>query len=249
MNPRLEISVVMPVFNGARWLPESIASIQRQSQADLEFIVVDDGSTDDTAAVVRRCAPAARYFRQENQGQAAARNAGLRQARGALIAFLDHDDAWPEGSLAARVQALKDTPTALYVMGRTRFLELTPPEPWVSPNLGAGLFRRAVFERVGMFNEACRLAEDVEWFFRLRELALPAITLEFETLLYRRGTGGVTHARTWRDPEMLRTVRDSLARRRAAAGVAAELPLLSGSARDPRAAGFSAPHEPEQPAD
>lgn len=234
------ISVIMPVFNGAAWLAESLASVRRQQVAGLELIVVDDGSTDGSAAVLRACAPEATYFRQENRGPSAARNAGLDRARAGLIAFLDQDDLWPDGSLEVRLQALQADARALFVLGRTRFLFAGPGQdtaPWVSPNLGAGLYRREVFARLGRFNEATRLTDDVEWSLRLREAGLPYVTLSEETLHYRRGTGGVTSGRTWRDAELLATVRESLARRRQAGGPAQELPLLSGARQDPRATG------------
>jgi len=227
----------MPVFNGARWLPESLGSIVRQGLPGLEVIVVDDGSTEEIESVVRAHCPAAGYFRQANRGPAAARNAGVSRARGACVAFLDQDDTWPDGSLAARLRALADDPAALFVLGRTRFVAAPgAPEPWVATNLGAGLYRRELFERVGLLNERCGLTEDVEWFLRMREAGVPYVTLAEVTLHYRRGTGGITHGRSWGETEVLATLRASLARRRAS-GAAPELPLLSGSKDNPRAAG------------
>ena len=246
MTPPPAISVVMPVYNGGAWLATALDSIQRQARPDLEIILIDDGSTDGIAQLARRLAPDAHCFRQENRGCAAARNAGVARARGDWIAFLDVDDTWPEGSLAARVRALEANPTALFVLGRTRFVAApAAAEPWVATNLGAGLYRRELFARVGPFNEACRLADDVEWFMRIREQGMPYVTLPDETLHYRRDTGGLTAGRSWRDPELATVVRASLARRRRADGRAQELRLLSGSRHDPRATGRvnSAPHD------
>lgn len=231
------ISVVMPVFNGARWLPESLDSIVRQEVPGLEVIVIDDGSTEEIESVVRAHCPAAGYFRQVNRGPAAARNAGVARARGACVAFLDQDDTWPDGSLAARLRALADHPAALFVLGRTRFVAASgAPEPWVATNLGAGLYRRSLFERVGLLNESCGLTDDVEWFLRVREAGVPYVTLAEVTLHYRRDTGGITHGRSWGETEVLATLRASLARRRVG-GAAGELPLLSGSKDNPRTAG------------
>jgi glycosyltransferase involved in cell wall biosynthesis len=232
------VSVIMPVYNGACWLPESLASIRRQAVPGLEIIVFDDGSTEDIAPVVRMHCPEARYLRHENRGPAATRNVALGHATGALITFLDHDDVWPDGSLAARLRALAENPAALFVLGRTRFLATgETPDPWVGTNLGAGLYRRELFSRVGLLNERCEFIEDVEWFLRVREAGLPYVTIADVTLHYRRGTGGVTHGRSWGEAEVLATVRASLSRRRQAGAVAPELPLLSGSKTDPRAAG------------
>jgi len=232
------VSVILPVYNRTRWLPESLASIRRQAVPDLEIIVLDDGSTEDVAGVVRVHCPEARYVRQENRGPAAARNAALAHATGAFIAFLDHDDVWPDGSLAARLRALVENPAALFVLGRTRFLATgETPEPWVSPNLGAGLYRRELFARVGLLNEQHEFMEDVEWFLRVREARLPYVAIADVTLHYRRDTGGLTQGRSWGEAAVLSTVRASLARRRQAGAAATELPLLSGSKTDPRAAG------------
>ncbi len=238
------LSVIMPVYNGARWLPESLASIRRQAVAGVEVVVVDDGSAEDVAAVVRAHCPEARCFRQENRGPAAARNSGLEQAAGTLIGFLDHDDVWPDASLAVRVRALEENPAAFFVLGRTRMLATREtPDPWVSPNLGAGLYRRDLFDAVGLFNERREFSEDVEWFLRVRESGLPYVTIPDVSLHYRRGTGGVTRGRSWGDAEVLATLRASLARRRQAGGEAYDLPLLSGSKQDPRASGL-VNHEP-----
>lgn len=240
------ISVVMPVYNGARWLAESLGSIRRQNMTGIETVVVDDGSTDESAAVVRREAPAAIYICQENRGASAARNRGIAAATAGLIAFLDQDDVWPEESLKLRWEALEADPAALFVLGRTRLMGGSEEqEPWVSPNLGAGLYRRELFARVGAFNEATRLLDDTEWFFRIREARLPYVTLAGVTLDYRQGTDGITSGGSWRDPELLATLRASLARRRAGGRNAEELQLLSGAQHDPRAAG-PVNHEPDR---
>ena len=88
------VSVVIPVYNQAQYLTSAIQSVLAQTYRDFEIIVVDDGSTDDTPYVAQQSGDAIRYIRQENQGQAAARNAGIRQAQGEYIALLDSDDQW-----------------------------------------------------------------------------------------------------------------------------------------------------------
>jgi len=100
------VSVIIPAYNGAAFLPEAIDSVLAQDYEPLEILVVDDGSTDDTHDVLRPYAPRIRYFYQENRGPSAARNLGIERARGDLIAFLDADDRWLPGKLAAQVAAL-----------------------------------------------------------------------------------------------------------------------------------------------
>jgi glycosyltransferase involved in cell wall biosynthesis len=84
----------MPTFNRADTIKRAIRSVQAQTFTDWELIVVDDGSTDDTAARIEGCDPRLKLIRQENQGTAGARNTGLRASAGSYIAFLDSDDEW-----------------------------------------------------------------------------------------------------------------------------------------------------------
>jgi glycosyltransferase involved in cell wall biosynthesis len=88
------VSVVIPTYNRARFLPAAVASIRAQTHRCAEVVIVDDGSTDDTAQVVARLGDGIRYLRQDNAGPAAARNSGIAAARGDVIAFLDTDDRW-----------------------------------------------------------------------------------------------------------------------------------------------------------
>jgi glycosyl transferase family 2 len=99
------VSVIIPAFNAGRYLDEAVASVLRQTHSDLEIIVVDDGSTDDTKAVMDRYAghSSVRYLRQQNRGPGAARNTGALIARGEYLAFLDADDAFVPDSVEARV--------------------------------------------------------------------------------------------------------------------------------------------------
>jgi len=246
------ISIITPVYNGEACLPAALASIRRQDRPDLEHIIIDDGSKDDTAGVVRRLAPAARYFYQPNGGCPAARNAGLARVRTPLVAFLDADDEWPADALRHLAAALQAHPEALFVLGRTRFLSKAGdpmPAPWVSPNLGAGLYRREAYEQVGNFNVHCDVTEDIDWFLRAREKSIPYVTIEAETLHYWRRPGSQTAGKSWDDTTLKASIRASLARRRlAGGGQARELNFLSGSAQDPRATGLvNQANEPGQP--
>ncbi len=102
------VSVVVPAYNQAAYLPEAIDSALAQSLPPLEVIVVDDGSTDDTPAIAMAYGDRVSYIRQPNRGLAAARNTGLDAARGNLVGLLDADDAWSSGYLASMVR-LTDT--------------------------------------------------------------------------------------------------------------------------------------------
>ena len=89
-----EVSVIIPTYNCARYLTEAIDSVLSQTFKDFEVLVIDDGSTDDTGAVVSRYGAPVRYVRQENSGVAVARNRGIEESRGRYVAFLDADDTW-----------------------------------------------------------------------------------------------------------------------------------------------------------
>ena len=107
-----KVSVVIPACNQAGYLTESIQSVLSQTYNDYEIIVVDDGSTDDTRAVVERMGGGIRYVWQENQGLAGARNTGIRAARGEYVALLDSDDAWLPSFLASMMSLAKANPDA-----------------------------------------------------------------------------------------------------------------------------------------
>ena len=107
------VSVVIPTFNRAYCLPIAIGSLQQQTYQDWEAVVVDDGSTDDTEATVKRLAeadPRIRYHRRKNGGVSAARNTGLELAEGAWIGFLDSDDAWEHWKLSAQIACFDSLP-------------------------------------------------------------------------------------------------------------------------------------------
>jgi glycosyltransferase involved in cell wall biosynthesis len=101
------VSVIVPAFDCADFLADAVGSVRAQGQPDLEIIVVDDGSRDGTPAVIRSLGGGIRSLRQPNQGPASARNAGLAQARGRFIAFIDADDLWAPTKIGAQLEALR----------------------------------------------------------------------------------------------------------------------------------------------
>jgi glycosyltransferase involved in cell wall biosynthesis len=109
------VSVVMPTFNRARFLHAAVASIRAQTYRCLEIVIVDDGSTDDTAAVAAALGDEVRYVRQPNAGPAAARNRGIADANGELIAFLDTDDRWLPTKIERQVAVLRRDPAIALV--------------------------------------------------------------------------------------------------------------------------------------
>jgi glycosyltransferase involved in cell wall biosynthesis len=123
-----EVSVIIPSYNSARYLADALDSVLNQTFRDFEVLVIDDGSTDDTNAVVGRYGEAVRYIYQRNSGVAAARNRGISESCGRYIGFLDADDTWGHDKLEAQVGALHRNPR--YLASYTAFTvvrsDLTP---------------------------------------------------------------------------------------------------------------------------
>lgn len=231
------VSVIIPVFNGERFLREAVQSVLDQNYAPLEIIVVDDGSTDGTAAVARNLADTVRYLHQANQGPAAARNRGIEHAKGSLLAFADTDDLWPAGKLALQLPYLTRDPTIEIVLGRIQQVRLSETvqghthaeefaDPAFSVNLGSAIIRKSVFERVGLFDETMRYSEDVDWFMRAREAGAAIVTIDAVTLFYRQHEQNMTRGKSTSELNVLKALKRSLDRRREQTGVASALPTF-----------------------
>ena len=191
--------MIVPVYNGAAFIGEAIASILAQPVAEpLEIIVVDDGSTDATVAALARFAGRIRLVQRANGGVSAARNSGLAVANGTIIGFLDADDLWTDRHLVTLLPLLAGDDRPAVARGRTRIVPLTAPEApgqeLTQPVLvGAALYRRDVVDRVGGFDEALRLGEDIDFSARIAEAGFREVRDDAVVLLYRRhGAATVT---------------------------------------------------------
>jgi len=120
------VSVIISCYNQAHYLPSAVYSVLAQTFADWEAIIVDDGSTDDTGNVAAQFTDARiHYIHQENRGLSAARNSGIRAARGEYLAFLDADDEWEPHFLEVCLTTLANQKTATAVVTRARFIDET----------------------------------------------------------------------------------------------------------------------------
>ncbi|MDS3861160.1 glycosyltransferase family A protein [Thermosynechococcaceae cyanobacterium BACA0444] len=194
------ISVIIPVYNGEHFLAEALASIHAQNYDPLELIVVDDGSMDNSAEIAKADSRV-RYFYQENQGQAVARNNGIIQAKGDLITFLDQDDVWPKGSLINLVEILQKMPDVALVHGLVQEYNyclddskfyISDRIPYWHVNLGSALFRKSIFFKVGLLSDGLKGCDDIEWFMRAWYQEVPNYSLEKVTLHYRRHDNNMT---------------------------------------------------------
>jgi glycosyltransferase involved in cell wall biosynthesis len=229
------LTVIVPVRDARDYLADALESVAEQGFADPEVLVVDDGSTDGSADVVAGVAPQARVLRHVTPcGPAAARNTALREARGELIAFLDADDVWVPGALRTLWGCLQERPETQFVVGATELVRMPErsardAEPVsllparVAFFLPATLFRRGVFERVGMLDETLTFGEDSDWFLRAREAGVPYLLSASKVLLYRRHERNMTSGKDLRTLFVPQTIVRSLRRRREA-GAVKELP-------------------------
>ncbi|MFT6915422.1 MAG: glycosyltransferase involved in cell wall biosynthesis [Motiliproteus sp.] len=122
------VSVIIPSFNSRTYIAEAVDSILAQGVEDIEIIIVDDGSTDDSAMFIKSYTPLVCIIFQKNAGPAAARNRGIREAKGRYLAFLDADDVWVTGKLAAQLAFMEENPTISICYGSFR--------PWLSDTSG-----------------------------------------------------------------------------------------------------------------
>ena len=224
------VSIIIPVFNGERFLREAVESVLAQKYSPVEIIIVDDGSTDGTATVARSFPETVRYLHQTNHGPAAARNRGIEQAQGNLIAFADADDLWPSHKLELQLPYLIRDSKIDIVLGRIQQVLLSETQakeigdPAFSVNLGSAVIRRSCFERVGLFDETMRYSEDVDWFMRAREGAAAIMTIDAVTLFYRQHEQNMTRGKSTSELNVLKALKKSLDRRREQTGFASALP-------------------------
>ena len=186
------ISVIIPTYNRAAFLREAVQSVLGQdyflkggTERLYEIIVVDDGSTDRTAEAVRSVACDIRYIYQENRGVSAARNVGLKHAKGDFIAYLDSDDLWKKEKIGIQMSLMNTVPHAMISYTEEIWIRngvfVNPKKrhrkysgwifdkvlPLCLISLSSALFRREVFDEVGPFDEELPVCEDYDFGIRL----------------------------------------------------------------------------------
>jgi glycosyltransferase involved in cell wall biosynthesis len=194
MNDKSLISVIIPVYNGEKYLAEAVESVFAQTYRSIEVIIVDDGSTDRSGEISQRFGPSIHYILRSHEGSGAARNHGVAVARGTYCAFLDADDLWMEDKLTRQIAVFRD-----------------------GPHLVAGtlLIKRNSFLQAGLFETWWRIGEFIDWYLKAIEKGLESHILP-EVVMQRRlhGSNSTIRERAAMK-DYVRILKASLDRRRA----------------------------------
>jgi glycosyltransferase involved in cell wall biosynthesis len=204
-NSTPRVSVIIPAYNGDRYIVQAVESVISQTYTSWEIIIVDDGSTDNTRQVLQPYLDRIRYVYQQNQGVAAARNCGIREAQGQFIAFLDQDDFLLSDKLAAQVALFDAQPSLGIVNSGWRIVQeqgeiIFDIKPWENlPELdlktwvvylpllpSAMMFSRQWLERVGGFDSQYDSVDDADLILRLALSGCEAVWLPQVTVCYRQ---------------------------------------------------------------
>lgn len=220
------ISVIIPVHNGAAYLAEAVQSVLAQTLPPTEILLVNNASTDATAEIAQSFGAPVRYFYLPQPSAAAARNHGVAQAQGDWLAFLDADDVWLPAKLAQQWAALAAEATLEAVYGHAeQFVSpeldeqqkaalACPTEPMAAWLPSAVLIRRTAFLRAGFYDTTPQIGEVVEWLIRAREADVKSLMLP--EIVFRRRLHRTNQGVTKRDQrqDYVRVLKAALDRRR-----------------------------------
>lgn len=189
------VSVIIPVFNGEKYIKQTLESVINQTYKNLEIIVVDDGSIDATADIVKSFSNI-KYIYQENTGPARARNVGVENSSGEYLAFLDQDDQWVPEKINTQMQAFAENEKLDYTIAYQQILlkDNCKKPHWLKAEFleqpvlgflpGTLLVKRSAFFNIGAFTEKYVNASDADWFYKAADFGL-ILEIIPKTLLLR----------------------------------------------------------------
>ncbi|UXX80814.1 glycosyltransferase [Reichenbachiella carrageenanivorans] len=220
------ISIIIPCYNAEEHLASAIQSIIDLEIENLEIIVVDDGSTDNSITIARSF-DKIQLISQANSGPAAARNRGIEAASGDIIGFLDADDLYPDQKIKIQLDYLRKNPDTEIVSGRIqcfgdqsdhmyiKIYEDAAQKTMLNFHVGANLYRKNVFDKIGGFDVDLRYAEDVDHWFKIVEQGINYHFLSEVTLLHRRHHNNMTNvSQGIQNPYFIRAIKKSMDRRK-----------------------------------
>ena len=185
-DTRPKISTIIPVYNREKYIAEAIDSVLAQTYKPIEVIVVDDGSTDNSAGIVKQYVNSSiRYTFQPNQGIGAARNTGIELAKGSYYAFLDSDDLWTPDKISLQMKAFDNDPDLDMVFGQvvqfrsTQLGTILDQKDQIVPGYipSSLLIQRDSFHKVGKFTTQWKIGEFVDWYAKALETGLKSLML------------------------------------------------------------------------
>lgn len=198
------VSIVTPVYNGEQYILETIESALAQTYKNIELIIINDGSTDNSAAIIKPFLKDSRviYIEQKNTGVAAARNAAIKHAQGKYVGFLDQDDLWLNNKLEIQIAALEQDESIALVHSKQSFIDShgnVIQYDWITGASGycfedmfkknriavlTVLIRKSIFDEIGLFNEQLSGADDYEMWLRVI-LKYPVKYIDQSLVFYR----------------------------------------------------------------
>jgi glycosyltransferase involved in cell wall biosynthesis len=207
------VTVVIPNFNGAKYLNDSINSVLAQDYTNIEIVVVDDGSTDESLAILERYGTKITFIKQRNKGSGAARNAGINLASGEYIALLDSDDIWKDNKIRIQISLLENGDYDLVYCGGQEFsaklekglihvpqysgdcyqyFRRFPTTGIIELGCSTAVFRASVLKCSGLFDESFMgAAEDWDFFRRYAKFAKVGFSPEV-LVWYRKHADSIT---------------------------------------------------------
>jgi glycosyltransferase involved in cell wall biosynthesis len=219
------VTVIIPVYNCERYLAEAIESVLSQTHRPIEVIVVDDGSTDNSAQIARKYG-AVQYYFQPHGGIGNALNTGIYNARGNFFSFLDADDLWTDSKLTHQMTVFKNNPKIDIVFGHVEHFfssgmdenirrTLYCPDKSMSGYIkGAMLIKREAFFKVGQFATKWKLGDFVDWYLRAMEKGLTSFMLPYIVLRRRIHSANKVICERNYQTDYVRILKDALDRRR-----------------------------------
>ncbi|MFN3231287.1 MAG: glycosyltransferase family A protein [Alphaproteobacteria bacterium] len=222
------VTCAIPVFNGARFLKQAVESVTRQTYSNIEIIVVNDGSTDETPKIIESLGPVVRSFRQENKGPAAARNVAIREARGEFVAFLDADDLWVPDKIEKQIACFERDPDLAICTAQAEHFwegEVADEEQQLRDSLNAphdagwffsSVIRRDLFDRIGVFDESLWHLDAAEIAMRIRAEGAKLQVIPDALMRRRLHADNLSRNRTTEADERLYIIKARLQRARQA---------------------------------